>query len=58
MRSCQTNLLDSFEEWTGILDQGHGLDIVYLDYKKAFDMVPHKRLVIKLDAYGLKGNML
>ena len=58
MRSCQSNLLDSLEEWTQILDEGKELDIIYLDYQKAFDTVPHKRLIIKLGAYGLKGDIL
>ena len=57
-RSCQTNLLESLEDWTDILDEGKGLDIIYLDYKKAFDTVPHRRLFHKLSAYGLKGNIL
>ena len=38
-RSCQTNLLESFEDWTTMLDEGVGVDIVFLDYQKAFDTV-------------------
>ena len=44
-RSCLTNLLATFENWTRILDEGYGLDVVYLDYRKAFDSVPHRRLL-------------
>ena len=44
-RSCRTNLLQVFEDWTSNLDEGYGVDVIYLDYKKAFDTVPHKRLV-------------
>ena len=36
-RSCQTNLLEALEDWTRTLDEGSALDIVYLDYQKAFD---------------------
>ena len=36
-RSCLTNLLETLENWTEALDQGYGLDVVYLDYRKAFD---------------------
>lgn len=57
-RSCQTNLLESMEDWTRIMDEGKGLDIIFLDYQKAFDTVPHKRLIAKLSAYGLRGNVL
>ena len=31
-RSCLTNLLEALEAWTSILDEGYGLDIIYLDY--------------------------
>jgi len=36
-RSCLTNLLEAFEAWTRLLDEGHGIDIIFLDYRKAFD---------------------
>ena len=52
-RSCLTNLLESFEMWTRAVDEGYGLDIIYLDYKKAFDTVPHRRLLYKLKTYGI-----
>ena len=57
-RSCLTNLLETFEEWTTALDEGHGIDVVYLDYRKAFDTVPHKRLVEKLKLFGIAGATL
>ena len=38
-KSCLTNLLESLECWTKALDDGYGLDIIYLDYRKAFDSV-------------------
>jgi len=47
-RSGPTNLLETLEEWTSALDEGYGIDAIYLDYQKAFDTVPHKRLVVKL----------
>ena len=52
-RSCLTNLLEAFEAWTRLLDEGHGIDVIFLDYKKAFDTVPHKRLLVKLKQLGL-----
>jgi hypothetical protein len=40
-RSCLTNLLDFFLD---DLDRNNSVDLVYLDFAKAFDKVPHKRL--------------
>ena len=33
-------------------------DLVYLDFAKAIDSVPHKRLICKLQNYGISGNLL
>ena len=47
-KSCQHNLLEAMEDWTRIIDDGKDLDILYLDFQKAFDSVPHRRLKAKL----------
>ena len=47
-RSCLTNLLCFFEEITMWLDDGSPVDVVCLDFQKAFDKVPHQRLLLKL----------
>ena len=57
-KSCLSNLLESLDLWTEALDNNLGVDIIYLDYRKAFDTVPHQRLVKKLNGYGIRGNIL
>jgi Reverse transcriptase (RNA-dependent DNA polymerase) len=53
-RSCLTNLLETFEEFTKALDE----DFIYLDFRKAFDAVSHKKLLKKVKACGTEGNLL
>ena len=55
-RSCLTNLLETFESWTTALDEGHGIDVLYLDYLKAFDTVSHEQLLKKLWEYNNNNN--
>ena len=57
-RSCVTQLLEIMEMWTSMLDEGGGIDVVYLDFRKAFDSVPHQRLLKKIKAYGIEGSLL
>ena len=45
------------EEWTEILDKG-AIDTIYMDFMKAFDKVPHKRLITKLESYGLSNQII
>ena len=52
-RSCLTNMLCFLEEITKWIDVGSPLDIIYLDFQKAFDKVPHQRLLLKLKAHGI-----
>ena len=40
------------------VDEGHDLDVIYLDFAKAFDKVPHQRLLRKLENHGIKGKVL
>ena len=57
-RSCLTNLLTSLEEWTKLYDEGIPFDALYLDFKKAFDSVPHCKLIYKLRQYGMSGRLI
>ena len=57
-RSCTTQLLEAMEDWTKMLENGDPVDALYLDFRKAFDSVPHERLLTKLDACGVSGNIL
>ena len=52
-----TQLLESIEKWTEFLDQGYSVDVIYLDFQKAFDSVPHQRLLKKIYGYGIRGNL-
>jgi len=57
-KSCLTNLLVFLEEVTNYIDSGYPVDVIYLDFQKAFDKVPHRRLIIKLEAHGIDGKIL
>ena len=57
-RSCLTNMLCFLEDVTKWLDEGSPVDIIYLDFKKAFDKVPHQRLLLKLKAHSIGNGMI
>ena len=56
-KSCITQLLEILEEITDALDQGYDIDIIYVDYTKAFDKIQHNRLPKKLWGYGIRGKI-
>ncbi|BHF62021.1 hypothetical protein SprV_0100500200 [Sparganum proliferum] len=57
-RSCVTNLLYCLEHWTRAVDRGDMVHVIYIDFKKAFDSVPHHRLLYKLSRAGVRGKLL
>ena len=57
-RSTVLQLLHVLDKWTETLDNGDSLDVIYCDFMKAFDKVPHKRLIKKLTAYGLEESLV
>jgi len=44
-------LLHMMDDWTLCLEKGGQIDAIYSDFEKAFDKVPHKRLISKLHSY-------
>jgi hypothetical protein len=56
-RSCETNLVEFFDYVSQLLDTGICADAVFLDFAKAFDKVPHNRLMEKIRALGISGEV-
>ena len=57
-RSCLTNLLEYKEIISRWVDDGSPVDVIYLDFQKTFDKVPHQRLLIKLKSHGMGINIV
>ena len=57
-RSVMTNIIEFNNVTTKWLDDGKSYDVLYLDFAKAFDVVCHRRLMMKLETVGIKGKLL
>ena len=56
-RSTVTQLLVYLDKCAEMVAKGKVVDSIYLDFQKAFDTVPHRRLMKKLKAYGISGSV-
>ena len=57
-KSTVTNLLEAMNIWTESLQHNIPIDIIFLDYAKAFDTVPHCRLIRQVQRFGIGGTLL
>ena len=57
-RSCESQLILTVQDLAAALEENEQMDAILLDFSKAFDKVSHQRLAIKLDHYGISGNLL
>ena len=56
--SCLTQLLQTIHDWAHSLDRASSTHVIFIDFAKAFDSIPHERLLLKLEAVGLRGDLL
>ena len=54
-RSCESQLIITIDQLAKNTASGNQVDIILLDFEKAFDKVPHSRLLYKLQFYGIRG---
>ena len=57
-RSCISQLIQVMDDLSKMIEEGKPIDVIYLDFQKAFDQVPHERLLLKLKSYGVDGVVL
>ena len=56
--STITQLIDCYSDWSSAINDGSSVDVICLDYTKAFDSVVHIKLFLKVEAHGITGNLL
>ena len=47
-----------FQEITKWVDDGSPVDVIYLDFQKAFDKVPHQKLILNLKSHGMENSII
>jgi hypothetical protein len=57
-RSCKSQLILTIQDLAKGIDLGEQIDLILLDFSKAFDKVPHERLLYKAEYYGISGSTL
>ena len=57
-RSTCTNFLELLNDLTNNIDIGNAVDIITIDFAKAFDLINHNKLLVKLHSYGIAGKTL
>ncbi len=56
-RSISLQLLEVLDKWSEALDNGESIDVIYMDFQKAFDVVPHRRLISKIKSYNFTNQL-
>jgi len=57
-RSCESQLINAAHNFVSCLNDGGQCDVLFLDFRKAFDKAPHLQLFYKLHQYGIRGSLL
>ena len=56
--STVTNLLECTYDWAVFMQDRESVDVIYVDFSRAFDSVVHRKLLLKLESFGLRGLLL
>ncbi|XP_065673997.1 uncharacterized protein LOC136090947 [Hydra vulgaris] len=57
-KGCISSMLETRDIMTSSIHRSHAVDVIYTDFAKAFNKVPHRRLLHKLRAYGIQDALL
>lgn len=57
-RSTVLQLLNVYNDWSNLLEDKEQIDIIYTDLETAYDKVPHKRVLSKLQPYGINHRLI